>query len=285
MKKIIIVIAATLLSLAMRLAFGDEGGLQPGASMQTSNQATQAKVLDDSIIKKQRQKIEILLAKIDELTKLNFQQNQLIEQLQGQVANLGGEVKQLSVQNLLLQNTSGKQEQTLSNVEKMLASKQQTSYLARQHMPSFTAGLLKKTQRLMLCIQGDCQFNWQSIAEPLAQDNVNQDVLNELAEFGYLPALIAIVLIVLILILVLLIIYSYSLSIKRDPVVKQTDTSKDNLDFVSGEDLYASKLDLARAYIDMEDYHSAKKVLIDVLNHGTPAQQAEANRLLSEVEE
>ena len=47
------------------------------------------------------------------------------------------------------------------------------------------------------------------------------------------------------------------------------------------EDAPAAKLDLARAYLDMEDFESARVVLEDVLQVGDEAQRREAQALLT----
>lgn len=48
-----------------------------------------------------------------------------------------------------------------------------------------------------------------------------------------------------------------------------------------GEDAPATKLDLARAYIDMEDFDSARGILEDVASTGSDAQRREAEALLT----
>ena len=50
---------------------------------------------------------------------------------------------------------------------------------------------------------------------------------------------------------------------------------------LSSTDEAATKLDLARAYIDMGDPQGAKEMLQDVLKDGQPAQQQEAETLLA----
>lgn len=51
-------------------------------------------------------------------------------------------------------------------------------------------------------------------------------------------------------------------------------------DFLSGTDENATKLDLARAYIDMDDTDGARDILKEVLSEGTAGQQDEARELL-----
>jgi len=53
-----------------------------------------------------------------------------------------------------------------------------------------------------------------------------------------------------------------------------------DLDFLSGTDESETKLDLARAYIDMEDQDGAREILQEVLEEGSDQQKEEANKLL-----
>lgn len=58
------------------------------------------------------------------------------------------------------------------------------------------------------------------------------------------------------------------------------DNLDSDLDFLSGTDESETKLDLARAYIDMEDQEGAKEILQEVLEEGSDQQKEEANKLL-----
>ncbi len=53
--------------------------------------------------------------------------------------------------------------------------------------------------------------------------------------------------------------------------------------FFDGEDAVGTKLDLARAYLDMGDPDGARSMLQEVIAEGTDAQKTEAKRLLSEI--
>lgn len=52
-----------------------------------------------------------------------------------------------------------------------------------------------------------------------------------------------------------------------------------DLSAISGEDLMATQLDLARAYIEMGNQDAAKQILRDVMKLGNPSQQ-QAARIL-----
>ncbi len=54
----------------------------------------------------------------------------------------------------------------------------------------------------------------------------------------------------------------------------------DDFDFLNGTDEASTKLDLARAYIDMGDIDGAKDILLEVTKEGSEAQQSEAKDLL-----
>ncbi|QBF27783.1 peptidoglycan-binding protein [Pseudomonas tructae] len=59
------------------------------------------------------------------------------------------------------------------------------------------------------------------------------------------------------------------------------DDLGDDFDFLSGADEVATKLDLARAYIDMGDHDGARDILDEVRKDGSDAQRQEADELLS----
>ncbi|MFN3713419.1 MAG: FimV/HubP family polar landmark protein [Alcanivoracaceae bacterium] len=57
----------------------------------------------------------------------------------------------------------------------------------------------------------------------------------------------------------------------------------DDFDFLGDTDENATKLDLAKAYIDMGDSEGAKDILQEVISEGNPQQQQEAKELLAQV--
>lgn len=54
-------------------------------------------------------------------------------------------------------------------------------------------------------------------------------------------------------------------------------------EFFSGDDAVGTKLDLARAYLDMGDPEGARSMLQEVMGEGSAAQRAEAQKLLAEI--
>src|SRR5690606_6025331 len=58
----------------------------------------------------------------------------------------------------------------------------------------------------------------------------------------------------------------------------------DDMDFLADADEAATKLDLARAYIDMGDMEGARDILAEVAEEGNDEQRSEAQSLLERVE-
>ncbi len=58
----------------------------------------------------------------------------------------------------------------------------------------------------------------------------------------------------------------------------------DELDFLADTDEVATKLDLARAYIDMGDSEGAKDILGEVEQEGDDTQKSEAKELLGRID-
>jgi pilus assembly protein FimV len=72
---------------------------------------------------------------------------------------------------------------------------------------------------------------------------------------------------------------------EEDSVTLDEDLSDaDDFDFLNGTDEASTKLDLARAYIDMGDIEGAKDILLEVTKEGSDAQQTEAKELLDSID-
>ncbi|MDB6060766.1 MAG: hypothetical protein JWM78_869 [Verrucomicrobiaceae bacterium] len=67
------------------------------------------------------------------------------------------------------------------------------------------------------------------------------------------------------------------------PVAEQSFDGGDDFDFLSDSDEVATKLDLARAYIDMGDTDGARDILDEVLQEGTDEQKQDASTLLTRI--
>ena len=58
----------------------------------------------------------------------------------------------------------------------------------------------------------------------------------------------------------------------------------DEFDFLNSEEGMIAKLDLARAYLAMQDYNQMRDVLNDVITHGNEDQATQARALLKETD-
>lgn len=72
---------------------------------------------------------------------------------------------------------------------------------------------------------------------------------------------------------------------KPEEDISQTANQTPNYQFLSGENVEASKLDLGSALLEMGNYVKAKQVLESVLPSGNEQQKAEAEQLLKKVAE
>ncbi|MFP8968317.1 FimV/HubP family polar landmark protein [Pokkaliibacter sp. CJK22405] len=63
--------------------------------------------------------------------------------------------------------------------------------------------------------------------------------------------------------------------------VEEEALGEEDFTFLSGADEAATKLDLARAYLDMEDIDGARDILQEVMSEGSEVQQQEAQELLA----
>ncbi len=66
--------------------------------------------------------------------------------------------------------------------------------------------------------------------------------------------------------------------------VDDADEDVEGLVFAANGDEVATKLDLARAYIDMGDHDGAKNILGEVIEEGSESQQSEAKSLLEGID-
>ena len=62
-----------------------------------------------------------------------------------------------------------------------------------------------------------------------------------------------------------------------------SDSMEDEFDFLSGTDECATKLDLARAYVDMGDEEGARDILAEVVEEGNDQQQQDARDMLGQL--
>ena len=73
---------------------------------------------------------------------------------------------------------------------------------------------------------------------------------------------------------------SFDLSVTDDALSEGLD---DDFAFLSDTDECATKLDLARAYIDMGDEEGARDILAEVVEEGTEQQQQDAREMMEQL--
>jgi FimV-like protein len=62
---------------------------------------------------------------------------------------------------------------------------------------------------------------------------------------------------------------------------KKKALNAEDLGAIAGDDVMATQLDLARAYLEADHKQLAKEILLSVLNEGSSTQRQEAQQLLS----
>jgi pilus assembly protein FimV len=72
-----------------------------------------------------------------------------------------------------------------------------------------------------------------------------------------------------------------SMTMAKPALNTSADDLDDEFDFLAGTDEVTTKLDLARAYIEMQDADGARDILDEVVKEGSEAQRTEARKMLS----
>ena len=238
--------------------------------------------LNQKIITEQKETIQQLLQKVSSLTVVNAQQEQVVSHLNQQITILSQQIQQLTQQNLLLQSTITAQIKQLQSVQQMVTRKARLADFRAKSFPTLTSILLKNSQKQLICTQGVC--HWDPLLTYFSILNTQNFLTNVSGLFipkNFIFIILG-VLIILIVVTILLIFYKTRKSVSKAKKYQKKLSDKE-ISSVAGEDIQASKLDLARAYIDMEDFVSALKILEDVKINGSEAQKTEAQRLLQEI--
>ena len=68
-----------------------------------------------------------------------------------------------------------------------------------------------------------------------------------------------------------------------DSLDSEAELEEDEFDFLSGNDEASTKLDLARAYIEMDDKEGARDILEEVASEGSDEQKAQAEELMAQL--
>ncbi len=79
-------------------------------------------------------------------------------------------------------------------------------------------------------------------------------------------------------------VFSFTSNAADTPLIEEQPVVDSEEDFLLGEDAIGTKLDLARAYLDMGDPDGARAMLEEVLAEGDASQQDEARKLITEIQ-
>ncbi|MGD9153640.1 MAG: FimV/HubP family polar landmark protein [Gammaproteobacteria bacterium] len=175
-------------------------------------------------------------------------------------------LEQLLTQNQVLQNLNTGQQQTMVQQEKVIHQLEARINLNLQQQSAFASSHLIFERSLL-------NFPW----------------FNQLMQQLDLPLTITGTVLIIILLLLLLLYKSFyrpvlKKQLSNDAVTETHESAKNvNYKYLAGEDVVTAKLNLAHAYYDMEDFSSAKEVLVDIIREGTAEQQEEARNLLVKI--
>ncbi len=70
-------------------------------------------------------------------------------------------------------------------------------------------------------------------------------------------------------------------TIKEKNELRARPVTNQHIDAIAGDDVMTTQLDLARAYIEMDEKKLAKEILHDVIQDGNPLQQRQAQNLIT----
>lgn len=244
---------------------------------QTTSSAPSAKATDD-----------LTQAADQEVQKLQEENQVLMEQQQALQAKIqayqalgnqqAGTINDLQSTNQSLSEALTQLDQTLQTLSASLTQAQ--SALGRHRLPSFTRAVLSQSHQTMNCAQGsNCHFSRQI---PLTdEDKLHAaDVSSAMQSRYFMPVTVSVI-VLIILILVFALLMSMRERARLEKQKNKLRLTGEDKDAVSGEDLSDSRLDMARALIEMGEFEAAKEALKDVLEHGNDTQCQQAKKLLA----
>ena len=226
--------------------------------------------VNQKIIEAQRQKIQELSAEVASLSEQN-------NGLMSQINQLEEKAEALMQDKISLQDA-------LSSEAKSLITKPKSRL---EIWPTLSASVMHYTNGLANCLRGNCRWSEAVESLPFVQPQIL--ALNQFRELLYskhfLPTIFSLI-IILVICGILALFFAYNVLSRNRPSFKAKQfhhLTDEEVRAISGDDIHASKLDLVRAYIDMEDFMSAKNILQDVIEHGSKTQQTEAKELLKKI--
>lgn len=202
-------------------------------------------------------------------------------------------VKQPAMQNTTIQDKVTQLGQTLhDSVTKIVPTTTKEKYFDQYQKqlnnitPMANAAYEQTKQAVTTCLQGGCKV---SITLPAMNQKNITDSLQQLHDQIYSTRLFSTTVTILAVVILFIIILVWAIALlvykirnnKRN--ARMTESREQVFHEIAGEDVNATKLDLARAYIDMQEQANARTLLQEVAEKGNPQQREEANRLLQEL--
>lgn len=187
----------------------------------------------------------------------------LAQQVQSLQASMAQQTSDLAQQLAKLEKSdTAQQTQKLAGQVLKLTAEQQTLTMQVQQM---TANLNNIQQQL------------QQFQTTMSQDNFANESAHWLNALGAGGVILAFAILLLVIIILLILIFK-----KSKPVVTEVASEKE-YDFMASDESTPAKLDLAEAYIAMDDFASARKLLNEIKQIGDEAQRAKAEKLLTDI--
>jgi len=197
---------------------------------------------------------------------------------------------QLLTQQHILEKTNAKQKQDIEHLHRQLAIKSQQFMQETKPLFATMSKMVNQLSSEALVLQNK---EWASYPKMIAAEIKTPSLplylwVNRIIHVPYFQPLL---LIWGVLILGLLALLYLSLrrrkQLRKSSLRQETKQSKhdkaSNYSSIAGEDIITTKLDLARAYVDMGDYVNAREILKSVIKTGNKPQQKEARALLKKV--
>ncbi|MCH9770752.1 MAG: hypothetical protein K0U12_07730 [Gammaproteobacteria bacterium] len=203
-----------------------------------------------------------------------------------QVSNLSAEINTLNQVNLQFQQRVDEKLTALNTRNQFLQQRLEKLVMA---MSLLNQEIEKLSQKLHMNQEASSNVQTQltsaNIAAPMTTHYSWQERLTQ--RFGQSASYIVVGSILLVFIILLLL---FRLALRRRQGATESVTSdatqddtKTEYDFLNTQEAIPAKLDLARAYIAMEDYNSAKTALNEVLKHGNDEQKKAAQQLFNQL--
>lgn|GEM_PF-1722982 len=221
-----------------------------------------------------------LFQQVSRLTQQNIQLKQVVSQLDAQLSSLTQNLQAIALNNIQLNDANQSKTSALAALQQNLTGMQAKVSQQLQHIPTLTSALVASSNHVLTCVATACYM--RPILRLLPMDRASFDSENNLVLSALDSWFVLSILLALFVLLTAFYIYRAPGSDKKSLAVEASPLNR-TMKTVAGEDVYASQLDLARAYIDMDDMKSAEEALQNVINSGNDKQAEEAKQLLGKL--